>query len=211
MRRRRPTSSPIIMLSAKKKYVKRTAILLLILALLGTMSGQQFSHVIYIIQENRTPDNLFGSNPSFEPGVDIATSGMNSQHQEVVLTPGPLVGCYGPDHSHQSFLKAYDHGAMDGSDKVPLRMSAHCVPGANPQFRYVDNSTGAVQPYFDLAMQYGFANRMFQSNQGPSFPAHQFLISGTSAPRDDSPLFAAGNSSPSARVGCESVPGATVP
>jgi phospholipase C len=99
---------------------------------------------------------------------------------------------------------------MDGSDKVPLRMSAHCVPGANPQFRYVDNSTGAVQPYFDLAMQYGFANRMFQSNQGPSFPAHQFLISGTSAPSDDSPLFAAGNSSPSARVGCESVPGATV-
>jgi phospholipase C len=34
---------------------------------------------------------------------------------------------------------------------------------------------------------------MFQTNQGPSFPAHQFIISGTSAPTPDSDLFAAEN------------------
>src|SRR5208282_5509447 len=28
---------------------------------------------------------------------------------------------------------------------------------------------------------YTFGDRMFQTNQGPSFPAHQFIISGTSA------------------------------
>src|ERR1700691_1651249 len=28
----------------------------------------------------------------------------------------------------------------------------------------------------------GFANYMFQTNEGPSFPAHQFLFTGTSAP-----------------------------
>jgi hypothetical protein len=53
-----------------------------------------------------------------------------------------------------------------------------------PEYQYVDNSAPAhvVQPYFSIAQQYGFANYMFQTNQGPSFPAHQFIISGTSAP-----------------------------
>jgi phospholipase C len=50
-----------------------------------------------------------------------------------------------------------------------------------------------VQPYFEIARNYGFANRMFQTNQGPSFPAHQFLFGGTSQPSADSPLFAAEN------------------
>jgi phospholipase C len=39
-----------------------------------------------------------------------------------------------------------------------------------------------VAPYFDIATKYGFANYFFQTNQGPSMPAHQFLFSGTSAP-----------------------------
>jgi len=50
-----------------------------------------------------------------------------------------------------------------------------------------------VQPYFALAEQYAFGDRMFQTNEGPSFPAHQFIISGTSAPTATSNLFAAEN------------------
>ncbi len=41
---------------------------------------------------------------------------------------------------------------------------------------------GILGPYFQIANQFGFANFMFQTNQGPSFPAHQFLFSGTSVP-----------------------------
>ncbi len=29
-------------------------------------------HVIVVIQENRTPDNLFGSSPTFEHGVNLS-------------------------------------------------------------------------------------------------------------------------------------------
>ena len=68
-----------------------------------------------------------------------------------------------------------------------------CNLPTNAQFKYVDNSKGTVQPYFDIASQYGWANQMFQTNQGPSFPAHQFLLSGTSAPTTNSSLFAAEN------------------
>jgi hypothetical protein len=44
-----------------------------------------------------------------------------------------------------------------------------------------------------LAEQYMFGDRMVQTNQGPSFPAHQFIISGTSAHTATSDLFAAEN------------------
>lgn len=49
-----------------------------------------------------------------------------------------------------------------------------------PQYSYVIRSD--LQPYFDIATSYHFANCMFQNNEGPSFPAHQFILSGTSAP-----------------------------
>ncbi len=152
-------------------------------------------NVVVIFQENRTPDNLFGSNPNFLPGVDIATSGTNSQGQTIPLTAVPLANNYDLSHAHAAFVAMYDNGTMDGADKVPITCNkgATGCPPPNPQFKYADNSTGLLDPYFQLAEQYTFGDRMFQTNQGPSFPAHQFIISGTSAPSADSDLFAAEN------------------
>src|SRR5208282_5766311 len=49
----------------------------------------------------------------------------------------------------------------------------------------VTNSDGSsghlLDPYLTYAKQYGWANFMYQTNQGPSYPAHQFIFSGTSA------------------------------
>ena len=62
--------------------------------------------------------------------------------------------------------------------------------GAGAAYGYVDNpvvtnsdgSTGhLLDPYLTLAKQYGWANFMYQTNQGPSYPAHQFIFAGTSA------------------------------
>jgi len=78
---------------------------------------------------------------------------------------------------------------MDGADRITIgcpKGDASCPP-ANAQFMYVNPAD--VQPYFQLAEQYTFADRMFQTNQGPSFPAHQFIISGTSAPTASSNLL----------------------
>ncbi len=141
-----------------------------------------FRHVVIIVQENRTPDNLFrellawpGVNPS---NYDIATSGVNSKGQAVAITPVPFGVAYDLRHSHGAFELMYDHGRMDGADKVAC--VGTCV--TNPQFRYVSNATHSIDPYLTLAASYGWANKMFQSNQGPSYPAHQFLFGGTSAP-----------------------------
>ncbi len=148
-----------------------------------------FKHVIIVVQENRTPDNLFGSNPKFEKRVDIATSGVNSLGQTIPLTPLPLADCYDISHAHVSFETMLNQGA----DREGVTPQPGCAVPTNPQFKFVDNTTGTVQPYFDMATNYGFANRMFQTNQGASFPAHQFIFAGTSAPSTESSLFASSN------------------
>lgn len=149
---------------------------------------QNLQHVVIIFQENRTPDNLFHSLPN----ADIAKSGMNSHGQTIPLAPVALAAKYDLDHSHEGFLAYYDHGKMDGADTraaICPKKPTHCPP--NPQYVYVPQAE--VKPYFDLAEQYSFADRMFQSNQGPSFPAHQYIISGTSAPTATSDMFVAEN------------------
>jgi len=147
-------------------------------------------HIVVVFQENRSPDNLFGSNPSFEPGVDIVSPNdakITCHGTPVSLTSVPMKSCYDVGHGHGNFVNTCDldpntHTCkMDGACTVNVFNSCQQKP-TNPAYRFVDNSTGTVQPYFDIATWYGFANRMFQTNQGPSFPAHQFIISGTSAP-----------------------------
>jgi phospholipase C len=157
-------------------------------------------HVVIIFQENRTPDNLFQDPVLIARGADIASSGINSLGQTVSLSPidlgtsGSNPSYYDLDHSHTAFVAMYDGGKMDGADLIACspNPNTNCPP--NPQFMYVNPTD--VQPYYALAEQYSFGDRMFQSNQGPSFPAHQFIISGTSAPTATSPLFAAENPIP---------------
>ena len=158
-------------------------------------------HVVVIFQENRTPDNLFQDSVLISRGADIASSGVNSLGQTIPLSPidlgtaGSNPQNYDLSHAHSAFVSMYDGGKMDGADLIPCSPAANCPPNAhpNPQFMYVNPSD--VQPYFALAEQYTFGDRMFQTNQGPSFPAHQFILSGTSAPTATSNLFAAENPS----------------
>lgn len=143
-------------------------------------------HVIIIFQENRTPDNLFHG----LPGADIATSGVNSRGNTVPLIPVDIAAPYDIDHTHAGFVTSYNGGSINGWDKVRFNCPSHAC---NPltAFGYVPPSQ--VQPYFQMAAQYTFADRMFQTNEGPSFPAHQYIISGTSTDAVGSVLLAAEN------------------
>jgi phospholipase C len=170
----------------------------------------QVQHVVVIFQENRTPDNLFHGLQAYLPGADIATGGVNSKGQTITLTPVPLANDYDLGHQHSSFLAMYDNGKMDGADLVDcIPFPAQPCP-ANPQFKYVQPAD--VAPYFWLAINYSFANRMFQSNQGASFPAHQFILAGTSQVTATNLYFAGDNPVEGfhGSAGCDAPPGKTV-
>ena len=159
-----------------------------------------FSHVIFIIQENRTPDDLFGGAPivtnpacgsfnGFANGVDLANGGPNAFVSACSsLQSWPNLDCGGGNHSHTDWVTQYDKGALDGAcltgtNAVCGSSTAKCegapAPANSP---YIAVQQSVVQPYLSIAAAYGWANYMFQTNQGPSFPAHQFLFGGTSAP-----------------------------
>jgi phospholipase C len=155
-------------------------------AQLSLIMQSVIQHVVIIFQENRTPDNLFQDPVLIARGADLQTPahGWNKEGTLITPTAASLAAVFDPDHSHQSYLDMYDGGKMDGADKIPVYCPANqpnCAP-PNATFTYVDNSTGQVAPYYQLAETYTFSDRMFQTNQGPSFPAHQFILSGSSAP-----------------------------
>lgn len=87
---------------------------------------------------------------------------------------------------------------------------------SNDSFTYNGKQYNRLDPYLQIALQYGWGNYMFQTNQGPSFPAHQFILAGTSAPgAPPNSTFLAenpGNQTYDDETGCASVqaPGAEV-
>ena len=174
----------------------------------------RFDHIIVIVQENRTPDNLFQGlcRPPFGSAHRCSTTPDASQYDIKttnwldkdfpggVVHPRPidLANTYDLGHSHSNFLAMCDFAGagcrMDGAADINCGPTANCP--LRPQFRFVSNRDGIVNPYLQMATQYGWANYMFQTNQGPSFPAHQFIFGGTSAPTaadDAAGIFASEN------------------
>ena len=172
-------------------------------------------HIVVIFQENRTPDNLFQDPVLVSRGADIASSGLNSSGQTIPLSPidlgtsGSNPQNYDLSHANGAFVAMYDGGKMDGANLIPCSPAANCPPNAHPNAQYMYVKPSDVQPYFAMAEQYTFGDRMFQTNEGPSFPAHQFIIAGTSAPTAASNLFAAENPNKSP-AGCIAPPTETV-
>jgi len=127
-------------------------------------------HVVFIIQENRTVDNLFNG----FPGADTVRAGQTHEG-EARLHPVDLDFPADVDHQHRAFVEEYDDAKMDGWDRVETE------PRQAATFPYAFVPEQEIQPYWDMARAFTFADRTFQSNTGPSFPAHLYLISGQDA------------------------------
>ncbi|HEY1883462.1 MAG TPA: alkaline phosphatase family protein [Candidatus Cybelea sp.] len=166
-------------------------------------------HVVIIIQENRSVDNLF----AFLPGANTQSYGYNSLGQQVALIPEPLTAPYDLGHKHRSWLTDYNSGGMNGWDQeaVACKVPSSCPPKNVAAYAYVPQSE--VAPYYTMAETYAFADDLFETNQGPSFPAHQYLVSGTSTIADRSTLRASENPHTlegKSTGGCDSPPGSLV-
>ena len=136
----------------------------------------RIKHVVIVIQENRSVDNLFNG----FPGADTVRTGMTTDGP-VALRPVDLDFPADVDHQHRAFSIAYDGGKMDGWNRV------FTTPRQDENFPLAYVPEDQVKPYFIMGKRYTFADRMFQSNTGPSFPAHLYLISGDGAFVADNP------------------------
>jgi phospholipase C len=131
-------------------------------------TAAQIQHVVIIVQENRSFDDLFAT----FAGADGATSGKMHTGQ---IVPLKEVGLAALDinHTYPTYLQDYDNGQMDGFD-----LSKYGTGQKAGKYPYQYVSPSKIQPYWTLAKDYVLADHMFQTQGSGSFTAHQDLIAG---------------------------------
>jgi phospholipase C len=143
-----------------------------------TASGK-IQHVVIIVQENRSFNNLFYG----FPGAKTKGYGYDSYGNKINLTQIGLETWWDLDHSSNSFFQA-----CNGTGSIPgtnCRMNGvnwewvgcgySCPP--HPQYAYVPHTE--TRPYFFMGKQYVLADEMYASNfDASSFISHQYIIAG---------------------------------
>jgi phospholipase C len=139
-------------------------------------NGSPIEHIVLVIQENRSFNNLFATFPG-ATGATVGERLVHGRTKQIVLSEKPLKDKDMLEHGYAEFLTAYNGGKMNGFNQIPRRASGG-PEGAEP-YRYVTPSD--IVPYWTLASTYALANAMFATQGSESFPAHQDLIRGGTA------------------------------
>jgi phospholipase C len=147
-----------------------------VLMALNSTGAGKIKHIVYIVQENRSFDNLFQG----YPGADTVSKGQISNGKWIELKPVSLAAYYVIDHSDDAMF-----AACNGTGKLPgtdCRMNgfnnemAYGFPRKVKYGEYVYVPHRESKPYFDMAHEGVLADRMFQSQLDESFVAHQYII-----------------------------------
>ncbi|MGA8326269.1 MAG: alkaline phosphatase family protein, partial [Candidatus Cybelea sp.] len=159
---------------------------------LNSTGAGKITHVVYIVQENRSFDDLFQG----YPGADTVSSGKDSSGQTIPLQPVPLKDQYQLDHSARAMFTDCNgtgalrgtHCRMNGFDKEFFSNGPRSVK--LPMYFYVPHKDS--KPYFDMAHEWVVADRMFQSHLDESYVSHQYVIAAQAASSVDLPAGAWG-------------------
>ena len=142
-------------------------------------------HVVIVIQENRSFDNLFYD----FPGADSAKFAKISDGSIQFLKPVGLAAGYDLDNSLAAFRETTHDGKMDRYDwraAFPRGRADVPLPAAQyPALAFVPKTD--VLPYWELANQFVLADHMFPTNFDQSYAAHLFLIAGSAGRAVDVP------------------------
>src|SRR5229473_170224 len=158
----------------------------------GTINVIQ--HIVFIVKENRSFDNYFGT----FPGADGATSGKVSNGSTLTLGHTPDRTKHDIDHSWRGAILAIDGGKMDKFD---------LIGGGNVRGEFLAYSQHVerdIPNYWTYARTFVLADRMFSSLTGPSFPNHLYTVGAQSGGAINNPNKTKGS------WGCDSDDGALV-
>jgi phospholipase C len=147
-------------------------------------------HTVFILKENHTFDNYFGT----FPGADGVTSGITSTGQKVPLAPMPDVYQASLCNGWECAIQAIDSGKMDRFDLISGgRLDA-----------YTQMSEPDIPNYWAYARRFVLADQYFTSVHGPSLPNHLFSVAAQSGGVIDN------EGSAGAGVACDGSPSGTV-
>jgi phospholipase C len=129
-------------------------------------------HVVFLIMENRSFDNIFGR----FPGADGATTGMD-RGVERPLTRAPLQRATDIPHCYNCNVASINGGLMDGFNQTPNA----------DKYAYTQFHKDQITAYWNWAKQYALSDNFFASATGPSFPNHLYTIAAQSGGALDNP------------------------
>ncbi len=143
------------------------------LAYLSATGAGKIQHVVYVVQENRSFNDLFMGYPN----ATTQDYGYESTGKKIALQPIPLSLSYEMDHSADAMFAACNGTGnlpgtkcrMNGFDRERLYDGPR-----DGQYAYVPRKD--TKPYWEMAQQYVLADRMFASQIDESFVAHQYVI-----------------------------------
>ncbi len=168
-------------------------------------SGKYIQHIVVLVQENRSFDDLFATFPNAD-GATYGYECINGKSKKIALKMQNLAGALDVKHNYATFWTDYDGGKMDCFNESSINGGPKA--GAYP-YQYVNPAQ--IKSYWDLAQQYGLADYMFQTQGSGSFTAHQDLIAGATAVTFGS-LSGSLIDWPNSNVwGCNAQPGTTTP
>ena len=149
----------------------------------GPSGIQKISHVVFLIKENRTYDNIFGA---FNSKYGTKTCKL-STGQVVPEGRAPDRYEHDIDHGWAAALQGMDGGKMDQFDLIGLGTgSSGDISGdllTCHQFTSAD-----IPNYFAYAHNFALGASMFSSLHGPSFPNHLYTIAADSFGVIDNPF-----------------------
>jgi phospholipase C len=174
-------------------------------AALGQLAtGSPIAHVIVVVQENRSFDNLFASSllagGGPYPGANTSQTA-TIDGKQVRLGEVSLANPSDPSHSHPSLLHEWNGGKMDGFGSV-LVTTVKGFPAPGPGFAIAHVSASETALYHMLAARYALADENFAPRLVPTFPSHYTLVTAQS--------YVAGNPQ-NTFWGCDAKAGTTVP
>jgi len=132
----------------------------------------RIKHVVFVIKENRTFDDLFGT----FPGANGVSFGMDHGTRRPLIrgTDGRLPTDI--PHCYECSIQAWDHGKMDGFDQPPTGNLA-----------YSQLHRSQLPNYWLWAQRNVLFDDFFASAWGPSFPNHLYTIAAQSGGARDNP------------------------
>jgi phospholipase C len=151
-------------------------------------------HIVFIVKENRSYDNLFG----LFPGGDGTSTGRTADGSVVRLRPLEDVQD-DLQHNHLAAVTDINGGAMDGFSKLPDKEGQHTM------LAYTTAYPGQLPAYWGWAKRYELLDHTFSSGDTSSFPNHLFTVAAQAAGAVDGPNFGVEN------WGCDGPAGLTVP
>ncbi|MBV8149527.1 MAG: hypothetical protein JO092_10580, partial [Candidatus Eremiobacteraeota bacterium] len=147
-----------------------------------SLAGTRIKHIVIIVQENRSFENIFAGWPHADAPMYGHTSNgtLVKLHQmtyaDDCYSTASFSGC-DLGHLWEQALQDYDNGKMDGYNREGLGTTGYGPPAGDYPYAYLDHAE--IAPYRQMASQYTLVDHLFPTEFGTSFTAHQDLIAGT--------------------------------